>query len=91
MRPLIAVPIGDPAGIGPEIVAKTLSDKTENVQQNARVLVIGDSRIMEQAIRSIGAVLSIRKIENTDGIENLQDNDFCQGTLNILAIDNIDM
>lgn len=91
MRPLIAVPIGDPAGIGPEIVAKALSDKVENVQKNARVLVIGDSRIMEQAIRITGAILNIRKIENTDAIENLQDSDFSPGTLNILAIDNIDM
>ena len=27
MKPLIAVPIGDPAGIGPEIVSKALCDK----------------------------------------------------------------
>ena len=26
MKPLIAVPIGDPAGIGPEIVAKALCE-----------------------------------------------------------------
>ena len=30
MKPLIAVPIGDPAGIGPEIVAKALCGNRDN-------------------------------------------------------------
>lgn len=91
MRPLIAVTIGDPAGIGPEIVAKALADKNENVQQNARILVIGDSRIMEQAIRITGVSLNIRKIAHAQDLDKLQDSDFGPGTLNILSIDNIDM
>ncbi len=28
-RPCIAIPIGDPAGIGPEIVAKALADPAD--------------------------------------------------------------
>ena len=27
-RPIIAITIGDPAGIGPEVVVKALADKT---------------------------------------------------------------
>lgn len=88
MQALIAVPIGDPAGIGPEIIVRALSDKTEMVQKNVRVLVIGDSRIIEQAIRITNVSLTIRKITN---IENLQDSDFSFGVLTMLAIDTIDM
>jgi len=47
-KPLIAVPLGDPAGIGPEITVKALADKA--LREEARVLVIGDLRVIEQAI-----------------------------------------
>ena len=49
IKPIIAVPIGDPAGIGPEIVAKAFAD--EKTQDTARCLAIGDPAVMEQAIR----------------------------------------
>ena len=44
---LIAVPMGDPAGIGPEIVVKAVSKK--EIQDIARVLVVGDGQILEKA------------------------------------------
>ena len=42
-RPLIAIPMGDPAGIGPEIVVKALAE--EQVQSVARCIVIGSARL----------------------------------------------
>ena len=39
-RPVVAVAMGDPAGIGPEIVAKVLAQKT--TQTRCRPVVIGD-------------------------------------------------
>ena len=39
MKPLIAIPMGDAAGVGPEIILKTLADK--ETQDSARCLVIG--------------------------------------------------
>lgn len=39
-RPRIIIPIGDPAGIGPEIVVKALASK--EVQKTADCLVAGD-------------------------------------------------
>jgi len=48
-RPLIAVTMGDPAGIGPEIVVKALQD--EEVMAASRPLVIGDRGVLEQAAR----------------------------------------
>ena len=47
-KPMIAVPIGDPAGVGPEIVAKACA--LEKVNDAANVIVIGDRQVMEKAI-----------------------------------------
>lgn len=55
-KPLIAVPLGDPAGIGPEITVKALADKA--LREEARVLVIGDLRVIEQAIGFTGVALT---------------------------------
>ena len=46
-KAVIAVPMGDPAGIGPEIVVKAVSKK--EIQDIAKVVVIGDGKILEKA------------------------------------------
>jgi 4-phospho-D-threonate 3-dehydrogenase / 4-phospho-D-erythronate 3-dehydrogenase len=48
-RPLLALTIGDPAGIGPEITLGALADKT--LFERCRPLVIGDRRILGRAAR----------------------------------------
>ena len=60
-RPLIAVPIGDPAGVGPEIVAKACA--LEKVNNAADVIAIGDRQVMERAIGIVGAGLRINVVE----------------------------
>lgn len=47
--PLLAVTMGDPAGVGPEIVLKALSDPA--LATRCRPLVIGDRRILTRAAR----------------------------------------
>jgi 4-hydroxythreonine-4-phosphate dehydrogenase len=47
-RPLLAITVGDPAGIGPEIILKALSHA--DVYERARPLVIGDRRMLERAV-----------------------------------------
>ena len=42
-KPLVAVTLGDPAGIGPEIVVKTVADK--DLFEEANCIVIGDAGI----------------------------------------------
>ena len=45
MRPRVVIPMGDPAGIGPEITLKTfLSDRAQAV---AEMAVTGDCAILE--------------------------------------------
>ena len=48
----IAITMGDPAGIGPEVVLKALADPS--VRQMADYLVIGHRRFLEQAAKTIG-------------------------------------
>ena len=49
MKPLIAVPIGDPAGVGPEITVKSIALK--EVFDAARCIVVGDRKIIENALK----------------------------------------
>jgi len=45
--PLIAVTMGDPAGIGPEILVKTFSGK--GFREANRAIVVGDAKMLERA------------------------------------------
>ena len=46
-QPLVAVTMGDPAGIGPEIVARALAEP--GVRKVCRPVVVGDPRIVFRA------------------------------------------
>ncbi len=81
-RPLIAVPIGDPAGIGPEIVVKALAG-TE-VRAAARVVVIGDRRVLEGALALAGTGMTLKSIARPE------DGDWSAGTINLIDLDNVD-
>lgn len=83
MKPFIAVPIGDPAGIGPEIVAKALVDPI--VEEGANCIIIGDKKIMENAIKITNVPLKIKTIKEPS------DGDYSKGVLNLIDLDNIDM
>lgn len=82
-KSLIAVPIGDPAGIGPEIVAKALV--LPQVFEAADCIVIGDKAIMENAIKIVGADLTLNVINEP------KEGDFSEGILNLIDLDNIEM
>lgn len=62
--PVIAVTMGDPAGIGPEIIVKSI----RNPQLlNSRIVVIGDKGILERADRTCGTKLEIRIVSDPMG------------------------
>ena len=46
-RPIIGITMGDAAGVGPEIIMKSLHDA--EVYETCRPFVIGDSKIMDRA------------------------------------------
>jgi 4-hydroxythreonine-4-phosphate dehydrogenase len=60
-KPVIAVAMGDPAGIGPELVVKVLSNPA--VFADCSPVVIGDPDVMAENARRLGAALRLRAIE----------------------------
>ena len=61
-KPVIAITMGDPCGIGPEVIAKALA--SAEVYTACRPLVVGNSWSMEQAVKLAGASLNVREVES---------------------------
>ena len=73
-RPVIAVPMGDPAGIGPEIIVKALA--SDDVQQAAEVIIVGNAQLIHKAAALCGIPENVEKTFNvlnveTEGLEPL--------------------
>ena len=49
MKPLICIPMGDPAGIGPEILVKSLCNN--DFSNDCRIVAVGDSRWLQKTAR----------------------------------------
>ena len=65
----IALLLGDPSGIGPELVSKLL---TENIINNANVVVIGEKNVLENGNKISGHSHKLIFVENFDEI-NFED------------------
>ncbi|MBD0415595.1 4-hydroxythreonine-4-phosphate dehydrogenase PdxA [Oryzicola mucosus] len=61
-RPLIALAMGDPAGISPELAARLIA--SPRVAAAARLVVIGDRRILEGGAKAAGLMLGIATVES---------------------------
>jgi len=59
---ILAVTMGDPAGIGPEIAAKAFADPT--VFDKCLPLLVGNVEVMEEAIKLTGVDLKINPIKD---------------------------
>lgn len=70
-RPLIAVTMGDPAGVGPEITAKALANP--KIRAVCSAVVVGDLPTMERAAGGVGlnvtAVDPDESMQESDGIQ----------------------
>ncbi len=64
VRPRLALTMGDPCGIGPEIIAKALSRR--NVFDLCRPMVIGDSGVLRENLEFAGRASEIRTIGSPD-------------------------
>ena len=60
-RPTVALAMGDPAGISPELTAKLLA--LEEVRASAHLIVIGDRRVLEDGARVSKAALDVDYID----------------------------
>lgn len=63
-RPITAVTMGDPAGIGPEIVVGTMLD--EGIHECCRPFVIGSIAVLEKAAKVLGKELKFNKIDEPE-------------------------
>lgn len=82
-REYIGVPLGDPAGIGPEIVVKSIAKEETNTY--AKVVVFGSENILKKAIETCNVDMKINILEDVE--QGIYDNK----TLNLVNIENIDM
>ncbi|MBQ3402607.1 MAG: 4-hydroxythreonine-4-phosphate dehydrogenase PdxA [Synergistaceae bacterium] len=82
-KPVIAVPIGDPAGVGPEIVVKALCSDT--VKECADCIIIGDKGIIDKAIALTSSPLKVHVCDDVSGA------DFSPGVLNLIDLHNIEL
>lgn len=83
MRTKIAIPMGDPAGVGPEIVVKTAVSK--EILDLCDLVVIGDKNVLEKAIEICQVNLKIHTIKN------IEEGKYEKGILNVIDLENVDM
>lgn len=80
--PLVAVTMGDPAGVGPEVVVEAAS----RVGEFARLLVVGDAGVLSRAAAGLDAPLAVRSVGSPDAVAGGSE----PGTLPVLDCDNVE-
>lgn len=80
-RPIIAITMGDAAGIGPEVVAKAL--QSARVHAECRPVVIGDARIMREAMKLAPQPLTVH------AVRGVADAAYAPGTIDVLDLANL--
>ena len=63
-RPIVLITMGDPTGVGPEVIVKSVNQPA--VRNRLRPLVIGDTRRLQQAVKLTGVDLAVRTIHEPD-------------------------
>ena len=62
----IAILLGDPSGIGPELTSKLLNEK---ITDEANIVIIGEKKILEDGEKISGKKTKLKFVENFDEIE----------------------
>ncbi|WP_144460818.1 4-hydroxythreonine-4-phosphate dehydrogenase PdxA [Siminovitchia fortis] len=82
-RAYIAVPMGDPAGIGPEITVKAL-DKAE-IYDMCKPVVVGNTEVIKKALAVTNTKLDIHEISKPS------EGKYEHGSIDIIHFDNLNM
>jgi 4-hydroxythreonine-4-phosphate dehydrogenase len=72
----IAITMGDPCGIGPEIIAKLFADSTPLPP----TLVLGDEGLMKRAVQLLALPLRLRAIDSPEDFQS------APGTINVISL-----
>ena len=78
-RPVIAITMGDPAGIGPEVIAKAYPE----LLSNSRPIIVGDAATVEAAIGVCDVSLSVQPVDDVDRAT------FGPDSIPVLDLDNV--
>jgi 4-hydroxythreonine-4-phosphate dehydrogenase len=79
MKPIIGITMGDAAGIGPEIIVKSLSSK--KIYEKCQPVVIGDAKILTRAVSITESNVAVRTITR------IEDAKFSFGTIDCIDLD----
>ena len=82
MKPKIGISMGDPAGIGPEIIIKTLALK--DVYERCSPLVVGDAVTMQNEVNALKSSLKI------NAIQSVAEAKFENGIIDVFDLKNVD-
>lgn len=82
VRPVIGIPIGDPAGIGPEIVVKALMNK--ELYTACKPLVVGDVNVLKEIERIVGSGLEFNVIAEPGHGK------YMPGVIDVISLGNVD-
>ncbi len=86
MKSLVCVPMGDPAGIGPEIITAAVNDPA--VADNAIVVVVGH----EETLRRAGELMKVSpRIKRLGGNMDTLRQEVEENVLNLVHLDNVDI
>ena len=66
MKKIIAVLLGDPSGVGPELVVRLLN---ENITNEANIVVIGEKKILEEGEKISGKKIKLEFVEKFEEIK----------------------
>lgn len=80
-RPVIAITMGDPTGVGPEVIAKALAH--QEVHERCLPLVFGDVNRMEIAVRITKSPLRIEKIHRPNEVKADGTKLYCLGVTSL--------
>ena len=81
-QPVIGITMGDPAGIGPEIIVKALHDDT--VAAICRPVVFGDRGVLERQADRLGLSCAFETVISTETVSTIP------GTIAILEVSRLD-
>jgi 4-hydroxythreonine-4-phosphate dehydrogenase len=82
-RPVLGVTMGDPAGVGPEIIARAVAEPA--VRAACRPVVIGAAATMREALALIGGAQTLH------AVSRVADCRWAEGTVEVLDLGNVDM
>jgi len=82
-RPILAITMGDAAGIGPEIAVRALS--RDETYETCRPVLIGDGSVVRATISGMGVATAVRSVSRVAEAE------FTPGRIDLIDLHNVDL